>query len=205
MENKNLKVTLDAYENGLDGYINNTFSVASGFMNEHLERALSKIKKDADILEIGSGPGRDANYIETLSYKILRTDAATSFVEYLKSQGKEVLQYDAIAGGLHKQFDLIFATAVFLHFTEAQFVQALKNTHRHLREKGYFALTLKIGEGEEYKTAKMSDQRFFKYWKETKVCELLKDNGFETINTATETSQTNQKNKILLLLTRKIS
>lgn len=53
---------------------------------------MAYLKKDASILEIGTGPGRDADYIESLGYSVTRSDAVESFIEYNKSKNKNIIK-----------------------------------------------------------------------------------------------------------------
>lgn len=180
MSSNNQKITLNTYENNIDNYIEGTPNeVIDGWHKEYLDKIISIISSGAKILEIGSAVGRDADYFENMGYKVLRTDIVQGFINYQKGKGKEVSKFNIIDGALENKFDVILAFAVFLHFDEEQFIQALLNTKNHLKDNGLFALSLKNGEGQEYSSHKMNGERFFKYWKPEELKGILESNGFE--------------------------
>jgi hypothetical protein len=64
---------------------------------------LSYLPKTAAILELGSAHGRDADYIESLGYKIYRTDAVKAFVDYLQAKNHDASVLNAIDGKYPKK------------------------------------------------------------------------------------------------------
>ena len=174
----NQNITIETYENGITQYFESTDKEVTGEFKDYIDSFLALVPQDAAILEIGSATGRDADYIESQGYTVTRTDVVEGFLDYQREQGHTVEKYDAIAGDLSKTFDLIIATAVFLHFDDEQFSQALHNTKRHLNPGGYFAISLKQGEGEEYSEHKMDSPRYFKYWDKKTLQTALTDVGF---------------------------
>ncbi len=183
---ENQTITLKTYEDGTQKYIDDTRSEVTGEFKTYIDAALAKINKNADILEIGTATGRDADYIESKGYTVTRTDIVEGFLDYQRQQGKTIEKFDAINGNLNRQFDLILALAVFHHFTENQFLKALQNTKQHLKPGGYFALSLKQGTGEKYSNEKMENPRYFLYWTPEKLETVLSQNGF-IIDTLEET------------------
>jgi len=182
MEKQKLKETIKTYDTRTSRYISNTVSKVTGEHKDYINSFLKLITKDSSILEVGSGSGRDADYIESLGYHVIRTDFATGFIEYQKSLGKNIVKFDVINGTLKKEFDLIIARAVFLHFTNKQFKKALLNTKKHLKPNGYFAMTLKVGKGEEFSSHKMGSPRYFNYWEEDELLPIFKETKFEVTN-----------------------
>ena len=60
-----LQQTIDTYNTKLDQYIAKTNPVIDGILKEWIDLMLSKNNNQSSILEIGSGTGKDADYIES--------------------------------------------------------------------------------------------------------------------------------------------
>ncbi len=174
----NQDITIETYEKMVESYVEGTVPFIDGQYKEHLDTSLSSIEKDAEILEVGSANGRDADYIENLGYHVTRTDIVNGFIEYQKSRGKDVSKFDVITGSMDHKYDMVLASAVFLHFNQEQFDQAIDNVIRHLKDGGYFSMTMKHGEGEEFSDEKVGHPRYFRYVKPAQLKCALESKGF---------------------------
>lgn len=139
------------------------------------------MSSNAQIIEIGSGFGRDANYIESFGFKVERTNAAESFVTFLQEQGNFARKFNILTDAFRVQYDLAFANAVFLHFTPSELEPALIKVHAALKNDRILAFSVKKGKGEEWTTAKLGKPRYFCYWESNKMFALLKQAGFEVV------------------------
>ncbi len=180
-DNNNLSITLNTYEGGIQKYIDDTRSEVFGEFRDYIDAFLEGLDMHADILEIGSATGRDADYIEKLGYRVTRTDIVDGFLDYQRKQGKSIEKFDVINDNLYRQFDLIISLAVFHHFNREQFGKAIRNTIRHLKKGGCLALSVKQGEGEEYSEEKMEKPRYFLYWQIEELQSALKTYGFQIL------------------------
>ena len=176
--------TLATYESHLDAYREKTPSRVEGPLKDWLDRSVAGLAANADILEVGSGLGRDADYLESRGYAVERTDAARSFVDYMVAQGREARLLDVITDGFGENRDLIFADAVFLHLTAPEFKSVLSKAYAALTPGGRLAFTLKEGEGEEWSTEKLDAPRFFLHWNQRDIADLLADAGFGGVHVA---------------------
>ncbi|MEX3008514.1 class I SAM-dependent methyltransferase [Hoeflea sp. TYP-13] len=179
VNDKNQHITIKTYQENPQHFIDRTPSEIGGEFKDFLDRILARVPMDAEILEIGTATGRDADYIESRGYSVMRTDIVDAFVEFQRSKGSYACKFDALTGDLAKTFDLVLASAVFHHFNNRQFDQALENTHKHLKCGGYFALAVKHGKGEEYSEEKMESPRYFRYWRADELEDRLMGHGFE--------------------------
>ncbi len=173
-------ITIQTYEKAYQKYIDRTISDVTDNLNleTYIDAFIAKVSKDADILEIGSASGRDADYIEAKGYTVVRTDVVDAFINYQKARGKDITKFNAIDGDMGTQYDLIFANGVFFHFNAEEFDKALANVRRHLKNNGYFALIMKIGEGEKIVDDKVDGPRYFLLWTPEKLREKLESEGF---------------------------
>lgn len=179
--NDHNKTTIKAYEAGLDTYIAAEIHQTTGSVKEWLDFSLSLLPANAYVLELGSADGRDAQYMEDAGFKVDRTDVASSFVEFMKSKGKNARLLDALTDDFPVHADMIYANAVLLHFDDTQTKQVLHKVHKCLSPNGYFAFSVKIGEGESWSESKLGMPRFFNYWSAEKLKEVLRSSGFKIV------------------------
>lgn len=172
------KQTLQAYEQHVQEYVDGTPQEVSGGVKDWIDRMLDGLPKDASIIEIGSAFGRDAQYIEEQGYAVERTDATHGFVELLEQKGYTARDFNLITDSFEKQYDIVFADAVLLHFTRQELELSLSKVHNALVENGRFVFSLKQGEGEVWTEDKLNAPRFFCYWTEPQIREVLERTGF---------------------------
>ena len=179
--------TICAYEEGVLEYIKNTHSTVEGSLKIWIDWALSFLKPNSSILEIGSGNGRDAKYMEERGFKVTRSDAVQGFVNYLQGQGYEAEVLNALQDSLPIGFDMIFADAVFLHFTPKELDGVLEKIHSSLGKGGILAFMLKEGEGSEWSSEKIGSGRFFHYWDPGDLADFVHDAGFTLMRLVRDT------------------
>lgn len=57
-------------------------------IQEALRRLVQALPSGGTVLEIGSGPGRDADVVESLGMAVRRTDATRAFIDLMAERGK---------------------------------------------------------------------------------------------------------------------
>ncbi len=172
------KVTLEAYENGLEQYNSTDMSVAGG-MKTWIDASLAILSPDARILEIGSAHGRDGFYMESKGFTVTITDAAHSFVKYLRTQRHEASMLNVVTDDLGGPYDMVFANAVLLHFTVEKTIHVLGKIKDSLKPGGIFSFSVKVGKGAKWTKVKLNHKRYYRYWEEQPLRQLLTDAGFE--------------------------
>lgn len=175
-------ITLDAYQNKTQEYVENTPAVDDE-LKTWIRKALAHIPKDGKILEIGSGFGRDAEYIQELGYDIVCSDAVDSFVEILKQKGFHTRKLNVLADTINDTYAMVFADAVLLHFTPEEAASVTKKVCKALTNKGIFALRVKKGNGPVWTDAKLGAPRYFYYWQPDDLKAMLTDSGFTVLST----------------------
>ena len=172
------RTTLETYETHLDAYIAGTSHEVADSIKNWLDRSVLDLPLDANILEVGSGFGRDAGYLESLGYRVVRTDAAQSFVRHMTEQGHDARVLNVLTDDFGCDHNLIVADAVFLHLTPTELTGVLATAHAALAARGRLAFTLKKGAGEEWSTEKLGAPRYFRYWGEEEIVAELHAAGF---------------------------
>lgn len=170
--------TVESYNAHIQEYIDGTPHEVSGVVKDWLDGSLADVPKDARILEFGSAFGRDAEYLAGLGYTVECTDASTAFVDLLQQNGFDAKVLNAVTDELPQGLDYVLANAVLLHFTRDEASQVIAKVYDALNANGKFAFTLKQGEGEGWSEEKLGAPRFFRYWTEPQIREVLESTGF---------------------------
>ncbi|WP_375493086.1 class I SAM-dependent methyltransferase [uncultured Jatrophihabitans sp.] len=177
------EATIDSYEHGVDDYVAASLSPSqrSRALAEFLDR-FAGLVGEGRVLELGSGAGWDAEYVERRGLQVDRTDATPAFVARLRAAGHEARVLDARAEDFGGPYDAILASAVLLHLSRTQLTQALRVAHRAVRAGGVLAMTMKEGDGAEWSTAKLDRPRHFTFWPAPQLTEALKTAGWQPIS-----------------------
>lgn len=184
MENQSDK-TIETYRQNFDKYVDRTPSKIDNESKQWMDSFLSHIPPSGVILEIGSASGRDARYFSERGYRVVCTDVIPQALQKLSKEGFETAEFDfrdKPKPEWNKKFNGFFANAVLLHATPDTFENALKSITVVLRDDGFAAFSLKTGEGEEITLEKMDAPRYFRYYSEAGIKEILSKFPFEIIN-----------------------
>lgn len=180
--NNNNALTLRAYEDCCAAYLSKLPPQMPDGVKNWLNAALGGLDMRAKVLEIGCGPGRDADYVESLGYQVIRTDAAAAFIDHMKSRGHAARRCDVLQDALPvRDAGLIYANAVLLHLNASEAETALKKIHAALGPDGRVAVSLREGEGEEWSGKTLSAPRYFRYWRAADLRALLEKTGFDQV------------------------
>ena len=98
-------------------------------------------------------------------YSVQRSDWTEAFVHYLQ-KWYSCLHLDLLNNTHLWKYDLIFANAVFLHFTKTDLSLVLEWLKNNLTNRWFLACSFKKWVGNEYSDQKMHSPRFFQYWNE---------------------------------------
>ncbi|WP_436496638.1 class I SAM-dependent DNA methyltransferase [Actinokineospora sp. HUAS TT18] len=127
----------------------------------------------ATVLEIGSGPGRDADYLESLGVTVRRTDATQAFLDIQAERGKHGELLDVITDELGGPYDAVLAECVLIHVGRADIDAVLGKIAAALRPGGRFLVSLREGEGEA------DGDYLMAYWHRADFAAQLTAAGFE--------------------------
>ena len=172
--------TLEVYQRHFDRYVEGTVQETGPdhCQGKWIADVLERISPDAKILEIGSAFGRDARFMESLGYHPELSDAFDAAVEYLNENGFEARKLNVLQDNIGSTYDLIIASAVFLHFTEEDFRYVLQKLRKNINPGGVLAFSVKNGDGEEWSDHKMGELRYFRYWRTPEIEALLSESGY---------------------------
>lgn len=179
------QATLEAYEQHAKQYILQTPVVelnAEGDLAKWILKSLETTSQEDVILEIGSATPRDAIFMRSQGFQVQCTDATIAFLDDLAKRGEPAYHLNILDDILEKnQYSMMFANAVFQHFTPQQTHYALSKMFNALPKKGSVALSLKQGTGERWITEKFPSRRFVHYWQPGSIVSLFELIGFEVV------------------------
>lgn len=128
------------------------------------------------ILDVGFGSGRDSLHFYKRGYEVVSIDYAEEIVRRGKNfLNNEVLLADFKDAEYKAEFNAIWASAVFLHFSDEEILRALNASYNALISSGYVYLSFKYGEKQEVRKG-----RFFNdFTEETFKSLFSRHSGFE--------------------------
>jgi len=173
--------TLAAYEAAAGAYVEGTPSTPPDRLTAVFDLLATHVRPPATLLEIGSATGRDADLLEERGYAVTRTDAASSFVNLLRRRGLAADRLNVLTDEVRGVYDVIYANAVFLHFSRGELVGVLARMLPHVRAWGLLVFTVKGGTGEGWSTHKLDLPRHFTYWQEPALRQLVSSTGWRVL------------------------
>jgi len=179
------------------------------YYNEHAQKFIEKtldvdlkpiyevfesyLKPGIKLLDVGFGSGRDSLHFYKKGYSVVSIDYAEEIVARGKNfLDNEVLLVDFQEIEYENEFDAIWASAVFMHFTDNAILQAMNICHRALKANGYVYISFKYGENAETRKG-----RYFNDFTEDKFMKLFKSQQNFTVERVwiTEDARTDHKCK----------
>lgn len=175
--------TVAAYDASAAAYTNGTSAVPAG-LDDLVRRFADRVGPGGRVLEIGSGPGRDARALEALGLSVRRTDISAGFVALLRADGHTADRLDPLVDdltdpGRAAAYDAVWASACLLHVARTDLPVVLRRLAAVTRAGGCLHASLKEGDGEVWSThGHVSDPRHFVLWREQPLREALEGAGW---------------------------
>jgi SAM-dependent methyltransferase len=150
-----------------------------------VSRLAAVLPAGARVLEIGSGPGRDAEALEEAGLSVRRTDVTPGFVDLLRRAGHDADVVDPLTDDLSDPaapgaaYDAVWAGACLLHVDRDDLGTVLTRLGEATRSGGLLYASLKEGDGESWSVhGNVAAPRFFTYWREDPLREVLTAAGW---------------------------
>lgn len=187
MSIKGLKDTIDWYDEHAEQYAT---ASAPNLNMGHINAFVELLPKNAKVLDVGCGAGRDAQPLKQKGLDVVGLDLS---VGLLKVARREFPGIDFVEGNMlalpfdDAQFDGIWSNASLLHLETIDDVKlALSEMHRTLKANGILYVLVKAQTG-AHKTAVVSDKlsshdRFFQYFSVDELKRLLAEGRFELVD-----------------------
>ena len=142
------------------------------------------------VLDLGCGSGVQSKLLLDEGFEVVGLDLSPKMVSEAK---KRVPEAKFVVGDITKinfakdSFDGVYARASLLHIPKKLIPKVLKSIHEILASDGIFYLALKEGEGEsevEEERYGKKVRRFFSFFSQEEVVDLLKKTGFRVLKTS---------------------
>jgi SAM-dependent methyltransferase len=178
------RVTVASYEAFAADYRAGTQEMPDEVQSS-IEQFVAALEPGARVLEIGSGPGRDARALEEAGLSVRRTDITLAFVRMLRADGFEADVLDPLSDdlddpGRDAPYDGVWASASLVHARREDLPTVLANLAKATRQGGVFHLALKEGDGARFSThGHVGGPRHFTFWREEQLRAVLEDAGWE--------------------------
>jgi 2-polyprenyl-3-methyl-5-hydroxy-6-metoxy-1,4-benzoquinol methylase len=180
VKNSNNERTVAAYENYARCYAANVSRQPSECGASAL-RALAEILPcDGHVLDIGSGPGWDADFLAGLGVRVHRTDVTKSFRDFQAERGQRVDALDVLTQEIAQTYDGILMLCVLQHFERAELDGVLRKLVNALRDQGAMLLSHPVGQDEFWEHTASGDYRVVR-WPSAALDERLRRSGFMVI------------------------
>lgn len=209
MKNQNdvTLTTVESYAENADEYIKNTdklsyFPGLQGWLDKFIE-----LLPGPKVLDVAFGSGRDLLYMQSRGLNVEGIELVDEFILILQSKTiAHLYKMDMRKLEFKKNsFDGIWCCSAFLHIHRKQAVSTLKGFSQILQPNGIIFLSLKLGEGSEWKQEGniSTHRRYFTYYTLKEIGVLLNESGFEIVLNDSKSSR-RQSHTWLSIIGRKI-
>jgi len=167
------KATIAAYEQYARDYAQLVGSEPSPEWALALRR-LDRIAPTGTVLEVGSGTGCDADYLEdVLGRRVRRTDATAAFRRIQAERGRTVEALNVMTDPLGGPYAAVVALCVLIHVPHDSLPAVLRRVHRSLKPSGVLLMSMREGEGVE-----QDGPWYTALWRESELLPAILRAGF---------------------------
>ncbi len=181
---KEIEITRESYEQMAP-----TYAQISANMSETLlafaQKFLGALEPNAEILDVGCGPGRDIAWFENHNINVTGVDFSSSMLKLAREKVHgALLQADMrnMPFEVHS-LDGIWCSASLLHLPKTDSPAALLEFKRVLKPVGILFLSVQEGEGEHLETREIygENRRFFARYTTPEMTAMLEVAGFQIL------------------------
>ncbi len=140
---------------------------------------LAETMPAAHVLEIGSGPGWDADDLEEAGLTVRRTDITKGFIDFQRNRGKDVDRLDAINDDLGGPYDAVVALHVLQHVEPDDLPVVLSKVAGALRPGGRFLVSIPRGQGDGWEVGESGSPYYRALHSKDEFIAALVEAGFE--------------------------
>jgi SAM-dependent methyltransferase len=169
--------TVAAYENYARRYAANVSRQPSDSGASALRHLADMLPTGCHVLDVGSGPGWDADFLEGFGVRVHRTDVTRSFRDFQAERGQQVDALDVLTDKIAETYDGILMLCVLQHFERTELDGVLHKLANALRDDGAMLLSHPVGEDEFWEHVASGDYRVVR-WSSAALDERLRRAGF---------------------------
>lgn len=173
------RLTVASYEHCAIDYALATAPKSQHEERPLLQRLLDALSGNETILEIGSGPGWEADWLEAAGHSVRRTDATEAFLAFQRRRGKVIERLDIVHDPVPGTYDAIVALYVFQHIDRQVLPAVLGKVAVAIRPGGWLLFSILEGEGEEIENGSDGGQYYTARWRQDELEHLLATMGLQ--------------------------
>ena len=108
---------------------------------------VNHLKEDSSLLELGSGPGNDIDYLKQ-KYSVTGSDLSDEFLLRNKKRHQNLpfIKLNAVSISTDHKFDCLFSNKVLHHLTLEELEKSLQRQQQKIVKNGLFAHTFWLGD-----------------------------------------------------------
>jgi len=181
----NLAETIAAYDHAATEY---AVRYADADLKSQRLSFQSALRKDLPILDAGCGAGRDCSLFERDGFSPVGLDLSRGLLRSARLVTRAPLvlgDIRCLPFGDHS-FGGVWCCAVLLHLGMADALRALKEMHRVLVRSGRLFVTVRFGQGDEWREEVTSSRRWFHLYSVNEIAGLTEEAGFARLCTTVE-------------------
>lgn len=176
-----VKKTIETYEQTADLY-NSLYPDVNKINIDFFIKQL----KGKNILDIGCGSGRDAEYFVSKEFNVIGIDLSDRFIEISTAKVPKAQFVKMDMRNINfpvNSFDGIWSMASLLHIPKIDSQSTIIQLREILKTNGIIYISVKLGEGEKFikRDRYKGLEKFFAFYTESEISDLLKKCGFEII------------------------
>lgn len=169
--------TVAAYERCARDYAATVPQQPAPFDAQALRSLVAAMPPDSTLLEVGSGPGWEADFVESLGVPVHRTDVTAAFREFQAERGKRVDALDLLADDIAGCYGGVLMLCVLQHFEREQVDAALRKLRSVLLDDGALLLSCPLGDDDFWQHGDSGDYRVVR-WSMAALDQRLQQAGF---------------------------
>jgi hypothetical protein len=178
--------TIASYERCAADYARATEPGTNGVERQALGNFLRVARNGGWILEIGSGPGWDADWLDHAGLNVRRTDATAAFVAFQKGRGAQAEVLDVVKDELGGPYAGLVALHVFQHIYRSELPHVLTKISLAIADRGAFLFSLREGSGDRVEKGESGGNYYIALWQRADLVAILEALGFREIWSSSE-------------------